>query len=281
MSNIQPKCCAICHKLPTDLKRLPCMHFFCEDCLRRYLINGGYDKFGYFPCPVCKYGISVPLGGLHNLFTLSMKPKQQITKNLHRVEASAPSFMALMPKQTKEPPSLINPTGLTCTSENNIIICDRKNSNIFTYNLEGKLISCFSCKEKVFACLYTKFHSIFVSNGENHTPLVLEFNLRGQRIVSRPMMNKMEATHGICLLDNPRQIVVSSVETSSLYIVGDTGKLVSRINGKGLLGHPYYIASTPTNEIIISDHLNHCLKVICRNGKLKVNIKKYIYLIFK
>ena len=272
MSFIYKKC-ANCHQSNGDLKLLPCSHVFCEECLRRHLVTGGFDRLCYFPCPLCKLGISVPSGGLHNF---PSHPYKDLTQTFNKVDTPPLVLQPSSPRKLTHVPQMYNPTSVCCTEDDFIVISDSKKSTFFIYDLNERLISSFSIKEKIFACLYTNFHSIFITNGEYHSPLVLEYSLNGVRLTSRPMMNKMESTHGVCLLTNPQQIVVSSVETSSLYIIGDRGKLVNRINGKALLGHPFYIASTPQNDIVISDHLNNCLKVLDRTGKLKVKFNHTI-----
>ncbi|ESO06100.1 hypothetical protein HELRODRAFT_160236 [Helobdella robusta] len=103
-------------------------------------------------------------------------------------------------------------------------------------------------------------------------PLLLEFNLTGQRCGIKTTLNKMEATYGVTVLKEPMQYVVSAVETSSLYVLDEHGKLLKKITGKALLGHPFNLCSNQLNDIIVSDKLNHCIKILNRNGKLKTSI---------
>ena len=261
--------CGLCFQQSKDLKCLPCQHLFCEDCLRNTLQQSGFDKLGYFPCLICKLGVLVPLGGLQNFPTIykkKLEPQLQITRNSKPKEENVNYGF-----------KLTDPTSINCTENDIILVSDKSKSGVFLYDLEGKFLSGFSTKENFFSCLYTQFSSVFLSSLDSHTPLILEYTLTGKRILSKTMMNKIEPTHGICLLSDPPHIVVSSAETSSLYIVDYNGKLSNRFNGKGLLGHPLYLASTPKNEIVVSDHLNHCIKILTRDGKLKV--KFYFHLL--
>ena len=45
-------------------KALPCLHTFCEDCLRDYTNGRGFDTAGKFPCPVCREEIKIPDSGI-------------------------------------------------------------------------------------------------------------------------------------------------------------------------------------------------------------------------
>lgn len=58
--------CTICYNLFTRPKALPCLHTFCEHCLREYVSSRGYETDGEFPCPICRKTIQIPLGGIQD-----------------------------------------------------------------------------------------------------------------------------------------------------------------------------------------------------------------------
>ncbi|XP_071100402.1 tripartite motif-containing protein 2-like [Haliotis cracherodii] len=56
--------CSICFANFTRPKALPCIHTFCEDCLREYVVSRGYESIGRFPCPMCRNDVQMPAGGV-------------------------------------------------------------------------------------------------------------------------------------------------------------------------------------------------------------------------
>ena len=55
--------CAICLNHFTKPKALPCLHSFCEGCLRDYVESRGYED-GTFPCLVCRNATQMPETGV-------------------------------------------------------------------------------------------------------------------------------------------------------------------------------------------------------------------------
>lgn len=45
--------CTICFQHFVKPKALPCLHTFCEGCIRDYVV-ARYEGVGQFPCPVCR-----------------------------------------------------------------------------------------------------------------------------------------------------------------------------------------------------------------------------------
>lgn len=56
--------CTICFNTFTSPKALPCLHTFCEGCIRDFVTGRGYENQGQFPCPVCRAEIPIPPGGV-------------------------------------------------------------------------------------------------------------------------------------------------------------------------------------------------------------------------
>ncbi|XP_070209253.1 tripartite motif-containing protein 2-like isoform X1 [Littorina saxatilis] len=56
--------CTICFQPFTRPKALPCLHTFCEHCLREYVVSRGYEPSGEFPCPICRVTVKIPSGGV-------------------------------------------------------------------------------------------------------------------------------------------------------------------------------------------------------------------------
>ena len=57
--------CKICFQPFTSPKALPpCLHTYCENCLRGYIYSRNYDRAGSFPCPECRREVEIPDGGV-------------------------------------------------------------------------------------------------------------------------------------------------------------------------------------------------------------------------
>ncbi|KAJ8310789.1 hypothetical protein KUTeg_012654 [Tegillarca granosa] len=56
--------CKICLEPFLRPKALPCLHSFCEHCLRDYVRRHPGEKPGHFPCPMCRKDTPIPTGGI-------------------------------------------------------------------------------------------------------------------------------------------------------------------------------------------------------------------------
>lgn len=56
--------CKICLDPYQRPKALPCLHTFCEHCLKDYVRRHTGVRSGYFPCPICRKDIRIPDGGI-------------------------------------------------------------------------------------------------------------------------------------------------------------------------------------------------------------------------
>ena len=54
--------CSICMSPYEDPRSLPCLHTFCEGCLRDYTETRGFAEVGSFPCPQCRNETTIPHG---------------------------------------------------------------------------------------------------------------------------------------------------------------------------------------------------------------------------
>ena len=59
--------CAICHDHYTEPKVLPCLHYYCKQCIHRLTLRTGLDK--PFSCPECRKDITLPQGSVDELPT--------------------------------------------------------------------------------------------------------------------------------------------------------------------------------------------------------------------
>ena len=57
--------CGICQEHYTEPKVLPCLHYYCKQCVLRLALRTGTGKA--FPCPECHVEIILPEGGVDKL----------------------------------------------------------------------------------------------------------------------------------------------------------------------------------------------------------------------
>ena len=59
--------CVICHEHFTEPKALPCLHYYCKECLHSLALRTGLDK--PFSCPECRKPTTLPQGKVDNLLS--------------------------------------------------------------------------------------------------------------------------------------------------------------------------------------------------------------------
>ena len=59
--------CAICHDNYTEPKVLPCLHYYCKQCIHRLTLKTGLNK--PFSCPECRKDTTLPQGNVDELPT--------------------------------------------------------------------------------------------------------------------------------------------------------------------------------------------------------------------
>ena len=60
--------CGVCHLHYQQPKLLPCLHFYCKECILEQALKAGNSK--PFPCPECCKEVSLPEGNVDNLQTV-------------------------------------------------------------------------------------------------------------------------------------------------------------------------------------------------------------------
>ena len=82
--------CAVCQEHYTDPKLLPCLHYYCKECILTLALRAGKDQ--PFSCPECCKDITLPEGGeeelksaffIHNLKAVYAKYKKALSKQAH------------------------------------------------------------------------------------------------------------------------------------------------------------------------------------------------------
>jgi len=59
--------CAVCHELYAEPKILPCLHYYCKECILKLASRDGSNQ--PFPCPECREKTTIPDEGIDSLKT--------------------------------------------------------------------------------------------------------------------------------------------------------------------------------------------------------------------
>lgn len=90
--------CTICYNVFSKPKALPCLHTFCEHCLREFIVSRGYESLGEFPCPICRQTAQIPAGGIEQF------PDNFIVKSLSETVKPKTKPTPKPRKSTQPPP---------------------------------------------------------------------------------------------------------------------------------------------------------------------------------
>ena len=93
--------CAVCQEHYTDPKILPCLHYYCKQCILRLTLRTGKNK--PFSCPECRKDTILPEGGveelksaffINRLKSMYVKHKKALSKQAHCEICTNPQALA-------------------------------------------------------------------------------------------------------------------------------------------------------------------------------------------
>ena len=93
--------CAVCQEHYTDPKILPCLHYYCKQCILRLDLRTGKNK--PFSCPECRKDTTLPEGGveelksaffINRLKSMYVKHKKALSKQAHCEICTSPQALA-------------------------------------------------------------------------------------------------------------------------------------------------------------------------------------------
>ena len=93
--------CAVCQEHYTDPKILPCLHYYCKQCILRLALRTGKNK--PFSCPECRKDTTLPEGGveelksaffINRLKSMYVKHKNALSKQAHCEICTNPQALA-------------------------------------------------------------------------------------------------------------------------------------------------------------------------------------------
>ena len=163
-----------------------------------------------------------------------------------------------------------NPQGVGTTAANNgrIVVADSNNQCVQVFNNTG------DCKHK--------FGIRGRSNGQLQRPTGVAFTASGNYVVAdydnkwvnifgsdgkfinKIGTGKLIGPKGVCV-DSNNNIIVVDNKSSTILIFTSTGKLLNKFGSRGAedqqLCGPHFVAVNNSNQIVVSDFHNHCIKV--------------------
>ena len=93
--------CAVCQEHYTEPKILPCLHYYCKQCILRLALRTGKNK--PFSCPECRKDTTLPEGGveelksaffINRLKSMYVKHKKALSKQAHCEICTSPQALA-------------------------------------------------------------------------------------------------------------------------------------------------------------------------------------------
>lgn len=293
-------CCPICLQSYVKPKALPCLHSFCEGCLRDYVISR-YENLGHFPCPVCRQVIYVPQNGVggfpDNYFIKSLQETVESSsgtvtqKELSYSYSNELTSFAQSGKQTviftnKKNAKLLKQfgqfgtgiegtvhiSGLTISDvTDDIVIADCSLNKVIIYSIRGEYRSEFVCDCSIRDVALTRAGTILLSVSRSGANNIREYGFDGRLIGSYGSFNKYDNPFGLTVTRQDK-IILTSLQQNNIQIFTDRKLPSFKFGSRGCgLNHfllPYYVCVNSKGNIIISDSGNHRIKVHKNDGSI-------------
>ena len=284
--------CPICLQSYVKPKALSCLHSFCEDCIRDYIVSK-YENLEHFPCPVCRQVIYVPQNGVSgfpdNYFIKSLQetvessdgtinPKD-IPGNLRTNNTELTSVHQLLRHFGQfgtGPEGLVHVSGLTISKvTGDIVISDCSLNKVLVYSLRGEYRSEFICDCSIRDVALTRAGTILLSVSRSDSKNIREYGFDGRLIGSFGPFCKYDNPFGITVTQQD-EIIVTSLQQNNIQIFNDrkcsSFNFGSRGGGLNHFLLPYYVCMNNKGNIIVSDSGNHRIKVHKNDGSILLTI---------
>nr|XP_022320902.1 tripartite motif-containing protein 2-like [Crassostrea virginica] len=295
--------CSICMEHFKKPKALPCLHTFCEDCLRDYIVSR-FESVGHFPCPICRQLVYIPPNGVYgfpdNHFILSLQDTVDHSgdladsgtfENNHNQKNENLSLPLLHPDKysvqfTKprgsprllktfghfglDQDGLIHISGLAFSPlTGDILVADCSLNKVLTYSKSGDYRGGFICDCSIRDITVTAQGSILLAVSRAGSAIMREYGYEGNVIASYGSFYKYENPFGICV-SRMGKVIVSSLQHNNIHIFTErkkpSYKFGSRGSGPNHFLLPYYVAINSRDDIVVSDSGNHRIKIHKNDG---------------
>lgn len=279
--------CSICFQPYNRPKALPCLHTFCEGCLRDY-VTSRFEDTGQFPCPLCRQTIFIPPNGVTGLpdnhFIVGLgdtvssygargsiqrehesTPLLSGTKTDHFSAETSNKLIRRFGSFGREPHEFVQVTGISISSfTDDIFLSDSSLNKISIYSSAGLFRGSFQCDCSVRDIAVTHGGTILVAVSRSGNAILREYTIDGRLLANHGTFYNQENPFGVTLSKN-NYAVVTGLRQNCVHVLTDKRKPSVRFGSRGRgVNHflsPYYVTMNNQDEIVIADSGNHRVKI--------------------
>ncbi|OWF41307.1 tripartite motif-containing protein 2-like [Mizuhopecten yessoensis] len=262
--------CAICFQTFVKPKALPCLHTFCEGCLRDYIVSR-YESTGQFPCPVCRQVIYTPYNGVvdfpDNHFIKSLRDTVEVDGELKHfaesTEVTEDDFSVNVPSSVKEPllgasshhmshgkkrqaefvkkfgsfgmeaEQFVQISGMALSPlTDDILVADCSLNKILVYSLKGDYRGGFVCDCSIRDISVTRSGSVLVSVSRAGSAILREYGFDGRLMASYGSYHKYENPFGVKVARTGK-VLITSLQFNTLNVFTDRKRPSIKFGSRG------------------------------------------------
>ena len=160
-----------------------------------------------------------------------------------------------------EPGQINCPTDVAFLPDNTLVVCDRGNMRLQVFNTDGQTVRVISEKKiQPYRVNTTPGGQIVLTDSKDCCVKVLD--KKGHTVFTlgkKSLMTSSTSFKAPCGVaqNNKKQYVVSDLESNQVALYNRDGKVQGQMDFK----KPSYIATDKDGKILVSDNLNHCVKI--------------------
>lgn len=285
--------CTICFQPFNRPKALPCLHTFCEGCLRDYVASR-FEGTGKFPCPLCRQEILLPLSGVgglpdnhfilsladtvipHGLQTHHDTTERSPLLQRNELQTHPPEchnkLIRRFGNYGNQPHEFAQITGLTVSSfTDDIIVSDCNLNKIGIFSMTGEFRGSFICDCSVRDVAFTRGGTLLLSVSRSENAIMREYSVDGRHIASYGSFYRHENPFGLTI-NKHDQPIVTGLRQNCIHVFTQRRKASVKFGSKGAGANhfqmPHYVTTNSRDEIIVADSANHRIKTHKLDGTL-------------
>lgn len=263
--------CAICLEHFKTPKALPCLHTFCENCIRDYVYGRNFDTAGKFPCPNCQKETIIPANGvsgfpdnfhvtsLYEALGTPARPPPPMNNNHEQttIPSCNPLYPSIQNTVTEkgdqkefvyvEGDGILlkfghhggtlndfhKPYGLAVGPTGQFAISDRSGSRILVFSSTGILLSRITCaNSKISSLAIMHDGNILVAVSNAGSAIMHLYNMDGKLLQSIGEHYRFARPSGIAM-NSTHQIYITDLESHCVMIFTDQKKFSTKFGLKG------------------------------------------------